>query len=508
MGGMIRYEDLLAARILDRHQPELRTEVEDALRRLESYRGREPVSLLTALVNSGSLPRDAAWAIHGKTMKHNRDRALGLYLQLLRNAGVKGELVRSGLAKLGDTDAVGLGELLVRHGCLGGETDRNLRYRARVALDRFQAERLREYRASTLKGAHQTSMLPAVRFTDVSASVEENPAEAEAILSRTLHDADETIHAPQFAVPDWIDMGDELTGKVLCGYRFLGKIGSGAMGSVFLADRRDSENPIAFKLLNKDAPKEAKDRFKREVFIQGLLPEHESIIALYDAGKTESGYHYLAMEFVDGTDLEQILAIEGKLEPARALEIIAQIADALEAIHGGGIIHRDIKPANILATSSGNRAKLADFGIAVNQDLGGLSEYVFKSLEGTVTGTAEFVSPEQASAQPLDGRSDLYSLGVVLYQMLSGQLPFDCENATGFLTSHMFDDPTPLHELEPDLPPQLYALLDKALQKEPDDRQQSGSELAKALRKVASKLTVTKNSDKPSPKSLWNLFKG
>lgn len=529
---MITYDDLLAARYLNKKHPHLRTALEKVLEFLDVGRGQG--NLLQTLVINGMISRGVASEVHAYSINHNRTRALNLFIELLKDAGIRTKDLRRALRTLKDrSDAISLGEELSKRELIARSKARSLRYQTRMALDRYRSLQVEKYLKKIRKGLRRTTVLNTVgrdddEETDIINDNDSNDSQERApinagvadsqeslsfeifdddshendesdinltpvkadegkkILTRTLCDSDANFEAPRFFIPEWVDMSDPLTGKNLKEYRFLGKIGMGAMGNVYLCDSNHRDGPIALKLLSNEADVESKERFKREVFIQGLLPQHERIIELYDAGRTESGYSYLAMEFFDSTDLFKILELEKRLDAPRAVSITIQVAEALSWAHKAHIVHRDLKPANILVSNVDGDAKLADFGIALNLEMGGLETFVYKSMDGTVTGTAEFVSPEQALGGSLDTRSDLYSLGVVLYLMLSGRLPFESESSMGFLTSHMMEDPYPISKACADapVPSELYKITNKLLEKEPDDRYQTGEELVEALSQI------------------------
>ncbi|MDF1660981.1 MAG: serine/threonine-protein kinase [Planctomycetota bacterium] len=527
---MITYDDLLAARYLNKKHPHLRTALEKVLEFLDVGRGQG--NLLQTLVINGMISRSVASDVHKYSINHNRTRALNLFIELLKDAGIRTKDLRAALRTLKDrSDAISLGEELSKRELIARSKARSLRYQTRMALDRYRSLQVQKYLKKIRKGLRRTTVLNTVgrdddEDTDIinddemsdsqelvprkatvsdsqeglsfdafdddendESDVNLNPVhrdEGKKILTRTLCDSDANFEAPRFFIPEWVDMSDPLTGKNLKEYRFLGKIGMGAMGNVYLCDSNHREGPIALKLLSNEADVESKERFKREVFIQGLLPPHERIIELYDAGRTESGYSYLAMEFFDSTDLFKILEVEKRIDAPRAVSITIQVAEALNWAHKAKIVHRDLKPANILVSNVDGDSKLADFGIALNLEMGGLETFVYKSMDGTVTGTAEFVSPEQALGGNLDTRSDLYSLGVVLYLMLSGRLPFESESSMGYLTSHMMEDPYPIAKACADAPApaELYKITNKLLEKEPDDRFQTGEELVEALSQI------------------------
>jgi serine/threonine-protein kinase len=270
----------------------------------------------------------------------------------------------------------------------------------------------------------------------------------------------------------------------MAGYRILGLVGAGAMGQVYLCDNQsEPEKPVALKVLPKDADPEAKGRFKREILANSFF-SHEGALEVYDAGKDDHGNHYLAMEFFDGRDLEKVLDETQRLPAKEAALLARQVFETLGASHAAGLVHRDVKPANILLSWDGKTAKLMDYGIAVIEDLNEFKDMVFTSMEGNVTGTPEYMSPEQAGGDVVKSSSDLYSMGVVLYQMLSGALPFESETSGGYMTCHMIEDPIPLGQADPSckaLPAGLLQLVDSLLTKTPPERPASAAEVIAVL---------------------------
>jgi len=218
---------------------------------------------------------------------------------------------------------------------------------------------------------------------------------------------------------------------------------------------------------------EAKDRFFREAESAGRL-DHPSIVKIYDAGE-EHDLAYIAMEFLKGKDLVPYTKMPNLLPLPQVLSIIARVADGLSHAHSMGIVHRDIKPANIMYNPDTDTAKVTDFGIARVTDSS-------KTKTGMVLGTPSYMSPEQLAGKKIDGRSDLFSLGVTLYQMACGRLPFEGESMTQ-LMYRIANEPHPnILEYNPALPPWMKDLIDRILAKNPDERFQTGAEFAAAIR--------------------------
>ncbi len=267
-------------------------------------------------------------------------------------------------------------------------------------------------------------------------------------------------------------------------YRLKEKIGSGGMADVYLADDLLLSREVAVKVLH---PQYAADpafiqRFRHEAQAAANL-NHPNIVSIYDWGN-EGDVYYIVMEFVEGRDLKTILQSEGRLLPERAAEIAAEICAALQFAHRHNLVHRDIKPHNIFLTSVG-QVKVMDFGIARQGNGSGMTQ------TGMVMGTPQYISPEQAQGLPVDGRSDIYSLGIVLYEMLTGRVPFDDPNPVTIAYKQVREDPVPPSALDPEVPPALEAIVMKALAKNPANRFQTAQEMKADLLRFLEGMPVT-----------------
>jgi serine/threonine-protein kinase len=276
--------------------------------------------------------------------------------------------------------------------------------------------------------------------------------------------------------------GDLLGTVIADRYHIEKKLGEGGMGAVYLGEHVKMGRKSAIKVMTQSMANdpEAIARFNREAANAARI-NHPNVCAIYDFGETDDGLIYLAMEFIEGESLNDTLHREGALSPARAADILKQTADALHIAHELGIVHRDLKPDNImLARGRGDTdlVKVVDFGIAKAMT-GEEGQKVTKT--GLVVGTPEYMSPEQLSGDVLDGRSDLYSLALVFYRMLTGTLPFHADTAQETMIKRLTDDPMPLAQAAPgtEFPPALQETMNKGLARMPSERYADATAFAK-----------------------------
>jgi serine/threonine-protein kinase len=260
-------------------------------------------------------------------------------------------------------------------------------------------------------------------------------------------------------------------------YRIQRKLGAGGMADVYLAEDQELGRRVAIKILNARHGNDDQfiERFRREAKNAAAL-NHPNIVSIYDRGEAEDTY-YIAMEFLDGRTLKELIVGRGAAPINVAIEYARQILSALRFAHRHGIVHRDIKPHNVLVDGEG-RVKVTDFGIA----RAGTSQM---TETGSIVGTAQYLSPEQARGGEVDPRSDLYSLGIVLYELLTGKTPFDGETPVEIAMKHLSTAPKPPSKLRSDIPPELDMVVLRALAKNPDDRYQSADEMEADLERVA-----------------------
>jgi serine/threonine protein kinase len=274
--------------------------------------------------------------------------------------------------------------------------------------------------------------------------------------------------------------GDPLLGSTILGkYRIDAKVGAGGMGTVYRATRLLIGDQVAVKILHAEQndPKAA-DRFRREAQAAARL-KHPNAVTIHDFGITDDGLQYLVMEFVDGQSLRQIIKEQGPLTPSAAAEICNQTCAALDEAHRGNIIHRDIKPDNIIVNSTvtGLRVKVLDFGIAKLRD--DVASHLTQT--GSVMGTPHYMSPEQCLGEELDSRADIYSMGIVLYEMLCGRVPFSSPISTAVVVQQVSQPPPSLRTINLGITPQVEAVVLHTLEKRRDSRPATAGALAREL---------------------------
>ncbi len=262
-----------------------------------------------------------------------------------------------------------------------------------------------------------------------------------------------------------------MIGTVLSGrYRLEAKLGSGGMSTVYLAQDQTLDRPVAVKVMHREMSEQADQlqRFRQEARAVAKL-SHPNVVSVIDAGE-DGGYPYIVFEYVEGETLKQRIGREGALEPQEAIAYAIEIARGLSVAHARNMVHRDIKPQNILIDAEG-RAKLTDFGISRQLEQDGMT------ATGRVLGTTDYVAPEQAMGRSVDPRSDVYSLGVVLYEMLVGQVPFQAESQVGVAMKHVNEELPDVQRRRPEVSAAVALVVERATAKDPEKRYQHVGEM-------------------------------
>ena len=257
-------------------------------------------------------------------------------------------------------------------------------------------------------------------------------------------------------------------------YEIVKLLGQGGMGAVYHARDRELEREVALKVIRSDmaANPEILKRFKQELILARQIT-HKNVIRIFDLGQAD-GIKFITMEYIEGEDLQSLLRRKKKLEPAEAATIMAQVCRALEAAHAEGVIHRDLKPQNIMLDKSG-RVYVMDFGIARSLVTKGMTQ------TGALIGTPDYMSPEQAKGQTLDVRSDLFTVGIIFYELLSGQTPYESDTTMGKLWKRTSEPARPIGELDKTIPQPLAQIVTRCLEIDPDKRFASAGEIVQAI---------------------------
>ena len=341
-----------------------------------------------------------------------------------------------------------------------------------------------------LQAIRKSAVLSEKQFGKVEANVAEGnyPLEPAELASRLVKDGVLTaFQARQI-------LKGKSQGLVFGRYVILDFLGKGGMGSVYKAWHRMMGRVVALKILDPRcvANSQSLARFRREMQLVGRL-DHPNVVRAFDADRVGE-YHFIAMEYVAGQNLEDLLKERGALPPADVAYFASQAADGLAHAHALGILHRDIKPSNLLLTDA-RKVKILDFGLGTLLEKDELPAAL--TAAGITVGTPDYLSPEQARMVKLDGRSDLYSLGCTMYHLISGQLPFKGESSMDCIVGRITGKAIPISQVRPGLPPRLVQAIEKLMATNPDDRYQTADEAAAALRSLLRPKNLP--ADRPAP---------
>jgi len=285
-----------------------------------------------------------------------------------------------------------------------------------------------------------------------------------------------------------------MVGEVLADrYEVEELVGAGGMSSVYRAHDRLLDRKVALKVMHQHFGEDPEyvERFRREARSVAAL-SHPNVVTVIDRGE-HGGRQFIVFEYIDGENLKQLIQRRGQAPVKTALELAGQIAQALSFAHQQGLVHRDVKPQNVLLNGDGT-AKVTDFGIARSLDVQhGMTQ------TGTVLGTSDYIAPEQAQGQNVDEQTDIYSLGVVLYELLTGEVPFPGESFVAVAMRHINEPPPPIRDKRPDVPPRVEALVQKAMAKEPRDRFRSMAEFCAAMDACLAELSTGEHAV-PAPR--------
>lgn len=429
------------------------------------------------------------------------------YLRFLREKGVVPEQTLHPImwevrqSKTGDT----LGQTLVARGMIELTLHQDLSQRASQQLEQDDVQITQRYRERGYVGVERSSQTVVqvisegeARRNGAGASAPPAPAPLPTTPPPPAPLPSPTPVAPPsdggertVALPPPAALPAELANSGLdAKYDIIRKAGEGGMGAVYLAfskDDPDHEQPLALKVvLDVAKSKDAAARFKREILATSFCA-HETIIEIHDAAPTDDGSYYMAMEYIEGEELADIIKAEGPLSMERMVRLLDQALQALQAAHEANIVHRDIKPQNfrIAKRPDGSELlKLVDFGIARVLDAAdsGAGDQFFKTMGGKITGSPAYIAPESITEPEIDQRADLYSLGITIFRVVTGRLPFVAKAPTEYLPMHLYQKPPKLREVLPSAPESLEFMVDKLLAKVADHRYQTAGEALAFLR--------------------------
>ncbi|MGE0708207.1 MAG: serine/threonine-protein kinase [Planctomycetota bacterium] len=430
--------------------------------------------------------------IERHAIKCERLKSESVYLRLLRQHGAVPEATLTPIlfevrqAENGQS----LGETLVARGLIDLGLHQQLANQTRGHVDRDNAQIAARYRERGYDGIERSSQTVVSVINEEEQKARAPTARGQAVAEQTgtgtggggqvdagsatgEEELTRDLPAPPSTLPPELARSG-LDQK----YQIVRKCGEGGMGAVYLAYAKDDaerETPLALKVvLDIAKSKDAAARFKREILATSFCA-HENIIEIHDAAETDDGSYYMAMEYLEGDELADIIKHEGPIALPRLVRLLDQVLQGLVAIHDANIVHRDIKPQNFRITKRPDGSellKIVDFGIArvLDAEDSGAGDQFFKTMGGKITGSPAYIAPESITEPQVDARADLYSLGISIFRIAAGRLPFAAKEPTEYLPMHLYKKPPKLREMIPHAPEALEEFVDRLLKKVPDDR--------------------------------------
>ncbi|HZU96003.1 MAG TPA: serine/threonine-protein kinase [Planctomycetota bacterium] len=467
----------------------------------EPGRGRDVVN---RLADRGKLgPKDVELVRH-RVALYEHVRSEASYVRSLERMGKVPKLqIAEMIARLEQTAfRKRLGDVLVKEGRITAEQDALLANAEKDVKEKDDARVLDKYRKEDFAGVAR-DLIPKSRLEPQDFKISTlfrgketralvDKAELKAALEAASSDRVKAAEPPPAAAPaTFLSSEDRVRSmKRIADYSIVEVLGVGGMGAVFLAQREGTGEYVAIKvLLNEKATTAEKARFGREVELTPLV-KHPNVIPLLDAGKTSDGMAYLVVPALAGKEMRNFLkASPGGLAPQLVIRIFSQILGGLQAVHDAGILHRDLKPENIFVLAGGQHdLRIMDFGLAKRIHEKDLE--AFRTMAGEIVGSPAYIAPETVQSDFVDGRTDLYSLGVMLFEALTGKLPIESQTTMGYLTAHMVAPPLTLAEAAPERTwaPELESFLARLLGKFKDERPASAAAALEELRALEPKI--------------------
>jgi hypothetical protein len=452
---VLRFDDLLFAKVLGEQGILAFEQLKELVKAADAGAGRVPALALAR----GYLRRDdpRLEAVKGKMKQYSFVMADGIFTELVKRSGLIDAPVLTRMREFQQRGGQGfsLQQIIVRAGYLDGKALSGLITQCRQRIAAHKEWIVKSYRNMDFE---------ALRGTSQGSSAKPRPAAA----PRPVGEA-------QASIPNFGDSrGDPFRGRMIGGrYQLERRLGQGNMGVVYLGKEREAGRLVAVKLvLPQRAKADVLERFRREVVATSKF-SHPHVVELYDAGELPDGTNYMVLEYVEGEELRALLKREKRLATARGLRLVEQMLEGLGGAHAAQVIHKDLKPENLMITTRDGveHLKIMDFGLARVLDSEDSEDRMFVTMEGQFSGSPAYIAPESITNEAIDARTDLYSVGIILFELLTGSLPIAGKNMRAMLTGHLYRSPRKLSELRPELDcPELEDLIGRLLEKKARNR--------------------------------------